>query len=132
MKQKQKKLLHRILIGGVLGALLAPVAVRFISSLLVPAEGEAMGSAWVGAALFVTPAMAQAFGSPLLALAVQSLLGAVFGAVVAVSTMPFADDGRELVLGSVGHFAGTALSFAALLWVCRWVEDPRFIEKNES
>ena len=127
MNRKQKKLLRRVLIGGVLGALLAPLVVYFLGALLLPEEGEAVGSLWVGAMRFVTPAMAEAFGSAAAALAVQSLLGGVFGAVVAVSTMPFADDGRELLLGSAMHFAATALSFSALLWVCRWVERPKFI-----
>jgi len=51
----------------------------------------------------------------------------VFGAVVAMATLPFADDGQELVLRSLGHFTMTVASFSALLWVCRWVTQVRFI-----
>jgi len=118
---------RRTLIGAALGAVLAPLAVFLLSSLLLPEEGEAVGSLWVGMAYFVTPAMEEAFGSPWLAAAVQSLLAALFGGVVAVATLPFADDGRELICRSLGHFALTAGSFSLLLWVCRWVSEPGYI-----
>ena len=71
--------------------------------------------------------MAEAFGSAGLAVLIQAVLGGIFGAVVALATLPFADDGRELVLRSLAHFAMTVLSFSALLWVCRWVTRLRFI-----
>lgn len=129
---KRKKWPIRILIGGLLGAVLAPAAVYCLGSLLVPAAGhqaaQALGSLWAaGLPQVVTPAMVQTFGSAGLAALVQSLLGGVFGAVVAGATLPFADGGRELVLRSLLHFGATAASFSALLWVCRWVDRPRFI-----
>lgn len=117
----------RLLAGFLLGAVLAPLAVCLFSSLMLPAEAQAVGSARVGGLHLVTLAMAEAFGSPGLAALVQSLLGGLFGAVVAVATLPFADDGRELVIRSLAHFCATALSFSALLWVCRWLDDLRFI-----
>ena len=117
----------RALAGFLLGAVLAPLAVCLFSSLMLPAEAQAVGSSWVAGLHFVTPAMAEVFGSPALAALVQSLLGGLFGAVVAVATLPFADDGRELVIRSLAHFCATALSFSALLWVCRWLDDLRFI-----
>ena len=117
----------RLLAGFLLGAVLAPLAVCLFSSLMLPAEAQAVGSSWVAGLHFVTPAMAEAFGSPGLAALVQSLLGGVFGAVVAAATLPFADDGRELVIRSLAHFCATALSFSVLLWVCRWLDDLRFI-----
>ena len=86
-----------------------------------------MGSLWVGSARMVTPAMAEAFGSVGAAVAVQSLLAALFGAVVAMAAMPFADDGGELVRRSLLHFVMTAGTFSLLLWVCRWVERFRFV-----
>ena len=115
------------LLGFLLGASLTPLAVGLLSTMMLPAEAQALGSAWAGSLHVVTPAMAEAFGSAGLAALVQSLLGGLFGAVVAVSTLPFADGGRELVVRSLAHFCATALSFSALLWVCRWLDDPRFI-----
>ena len=117
----------RALLGFLLGASLTPLAVGLLSTMMLPAEAQALGSAWAGSLHVVTPAMAEAFGSAGLAALVQSLLGGLFGAVVAVSTLPFADGGRELVVRSLAHFCATALSFSALLWVCRWLDDPRFI-----
>jgi len=118
---------RRLLVGFAAGAGLTCLVFALLSTLLLPSELHAIGSTPAAGVNLVTPAMAEAFGSPAAALAVQSLLGGVFGAVVAVSTMPFADDGRELLLVSAKHFAATALSFSALLWVCRWVEQPKFI-----
>lgn len=117
----------RALLGFLLGASLTPLAVGLLSTMMLPAEAQALGSLWAGSLHVVTPAMAEAFGSVGLAALVQSLLGGLFGAVVAVSTLPFADGGRELVVRSLAHFCATALSFSALLWVCRWLDDPRFI-----
>lgn len=132
MSERKKQWLLRICIGGILGAVLAALAVWFMGSLMVPAAGteglQAAGSLWAaGIPNVVTPAMAQAFGSMELALLLQSLLGGMFGAVVAVSTLPFADDGRALVLRSLGHFGATATTFSLLLWVCRWVDHVRYI-----
>ena len=124
---ERKGLWVRVLTGGVLGAALAPLAVCLLSAMMLPAEAQAVGSSWMGGLRVVTPAMAEVFGSVGLAALVQSLLGGLFGVVVAVSTLPFADDGKTLVLRSLAHFAATALSFSALLWVCRWLDDPRFI-----
>lgn len=128
MKENRAALMLRILLGGTLGALLAPALVWIMSALLLPAESQAVGSlSLTVAAGIVTPEMAVAFGSAEVAVLVQSALGALFGAVVAMATMPFADDGRELILRSLIHFTATAGSFSLLLWVCRWVDDPRYI-----
>ena len=64
----------RLLAGFLLGAVLAPLAVCLFSSLMLPAEAQAVGSARVGGLHLVTLAMAEAFGSPGLAALVQSLL----------------------------------------------------------
>lgn len=119
---------RRTLFGFLLGALLIPLLVWLFRSLMLPAEAQAMGSAGSpGMPGMVTAAMAEAFGSAPLAALVQSLLGGLFGAVVAAATLPFADDGKELVLRSLTHFAATAGSFSLLLWVCRWVDHPRYV-----
>lgn len=130
MNQDRRWRAVRLLAGSLLGALLAPAAVWFLGlgQLADPQMLEAAGSAWTaGAARGVTAQMAEAFGSAGLAALVQSLLGAVFGAVVAAATLPFAEDGRELVLRSLVHFGATAASFSALLWICRWVTQLRFV-----
>ncbi|MEA4934401.1 MAG: DUF3021 family protein [Lawsonibacter sp.] len=132
MSVNGRQWLIRVLIGGVLGAVLAPAAVYLMGFFFLPigdAEvAHAMGAPWaLGIPRLVTPAMAEAFGSAGLAATVQSLLGGIFGAVVAVATMPFADGGKELVLRSLAHFGATALSFSALLWVCCWVNQAWFV-----
>lgn len=104
---KGHQYLLRILLGGLLGAVLAPVLVYFMGP-VIPSP--------------VMPAMAQAFGSIGLAALIQSLLGGVFGGVVAIATLPFADDGMALSAHSLAHFGMTAVSFSVLLWICRWVD----------
>jgi len=126
VNKDKKGLLIRILLGAILGAVLTPAVVWCLGSFLAPEPAAAaVGSAGL-LPLPVTPAMAQAYGVGA-ALAIQSALGAVLGGVLLTATMPFADDGRELVLNSLRHFLATALSFSLLLWVCRWVEHPRYI-----
>lgn len=132
MSDRKRQFLIRVLTGGVLGAALAPLTVWFLGSLLLPGGGteglQAAGSLWAAdIPRLVAPAMVRAFGSVELAVLVQSLLGGLFGAVVAVSTLPFADGGRALVLRSLGHFGATAFTFSLLLWVCRWVDHVRYI-----
>jgi len=131
MSKEKKRWWTRVLLGGMIGAVLAPALVYFMGSFLLPVQPEdlqAIGSSWTpGVPHMVTPAMAAAFGSEMLAALIQSLLGALFGGVVAIATFPFADDGKELIARSVSHFCMTAGSFAALLWVCHWVEKFRFI-----
>lgn len=109
----KKQWLIRISLGGVLGALLAPGLVWLASSL------------GVSGGRLVPPDMVQCFGTAAAAAVVQSLLGGILGALAAVATLPFADEGRALVLRSLGHFAATECAFALLLWVCRWVERGR-------
>ncbi|MGE4277740.1 MAG: DUF3021 family protein [Lawsonibacter sp.] len=132
MSGKRRQWLIRALVGGILGAVLAPAAVYLMGFFFLPIGdvevAHAMGAPWaLGIPRLVTPAMAEAFGSAGLAAAVQSLLGGMFGAVVAMATLPFADGGNELVLRSLAHFGATALSFSVLLWVCRWVEQAWFV-----
>ena len=111
----------RLLIGAVLGAVLAPLIVYFFWGSFAVGVGEGRPLAAFGVhALAVLPRMADTFGSAEAAAVVQSLLGGLFGTVVALATLPFADDGRELVARSLGHFVLTLGSFALLLSVCCW------------
>lgn len=129
MEWTKKDLMVRILLGAVLGAVLAPLPVLWLGSALVADPGAAAPSGWAGLSglrIPVTPAMAQAYGA-FPALLLQSLLGALLGALVLASTLPFADSGRALVLSSLAHFCATAAAFALLLGVCRWVDGPEYI-----
>lgn len=121
MTQKQKKQwLTRILIGGVLGILLTPLVTLWLNSMWVFDEVPLLER-------LVTTAMLEQYGSLWAALTVECLLGGVFGAVVLIATLPFADDGKELVVRSLFHFAATAASFSVLLLGCRWVQNPGLI-----
>lgn len=121
MTQAQKKQwATRILLGGVLGVLLVPMVTLWLNSLRVFEERALLEQ-------LVTPAMLEQYGSVGAALTVEGLLGGVFGAVVLTATLPFADDGKELILRSLIHFGVTAVSFSALMWGCRWVQNPGLI-----
>lgn len=102
--QEQKRFLIRALIGGAAGAALAALCHKVLFS-----PG------------FSAPALCQ----PLMDLvgrgwaeAVAYMLFFALGAAVGVSTLPFAEDGKALVLRSLAHFAVTAVLWALLLGLC--------------
>ena len=102
--QARKRLLIRALIGGVIGLALAVLCHKV---LFEPG--------------FSAPALCQ----PLMdlvgdgeAMVITCLLCFALGAAVGVSTLPFADEGRTLVIQSLGHFAVTAGICALLLGLC--------------
>lgn len=108
MTERAKQVLVRLVLGSILGAVLAPLACSVMF-------GPDIGG--------VRPELAEAVGYGT-ALVVQSLLGALFGAVVLLATLPFADDGKELVLRSLIHFTATSGTFCALLLGAKWVRKP--------
>ena len=63
-------------------------------------------------------------GSAPLALVIQLVLYFALGAALGISTLPFADDGRALVVRSLAHFAVTAglltLTCTLLGWAWSW------------
>ena len=59
-------------------------------------------------------------GSAPLALAVQLLLYFVLGGLLGLATLPFADDGRRLLLRSLAHFAATAGTLSLTTWLLGW------------
>lgn len=115
MTHRQKQWLVRILIGGLAGvALLVPVGGLFND--LVSGGLLAMGNH--------TPFRLVSYDLERLAgpaaLAVQLGLYFLMGAVVGVSTLPFADDGATLVRRSLAHFAVTAGALTLMVCLCGW------------
>ena len=115
MTDRQKQWLVRILIGGLIGvAVLVPVGGLFND--LVSGGLLAMGTH--------TPFRLVSYDLERLAgpaaLAVQLGLYFLMGAVVGVSTLPFADDGATLVRRSLAYFAATAGALTLLVSLCGW------------
>ena len=115
MTRRQKQWLVRILIGGGIGiAALIPVGGLFND--LVMGGLLAMGNHTPFR--LVSYDLEQLVGPA--ALGVQLGLYFLMGAVVGVSTLPFADDGATLVRRSLAHFAVTAGALALLVCLCGW------------
>lgn len=107
MEREQRWFLP-LLVGGLLGAALVPLLTYLGSSFVFPGG------------CFVLPDMVDVAGSLPLAAAVQSVLGGLLGAAAGAAVLPFADDGRTLLLRSLLHALVTLASFSLLLWGCRW------------
>lgn len=122
MRQEKRTFPIRILVGGLLGAVLAPLVVCFgWGSWIGIGEGKPVGAFSISF-LMVFSGMASAFGSAEVAAVVQSLLGALLGGVAAVATLPFAEDGKTLAKRSMLHFLATEGAFLLLVLVCRWAD----------
>ena len=89
----------RLAAGALLGAILTTLLAWLLLSFGV-SNGQSIP---------VSPAAVQFYGSAALALVVQLLLGGLFGAVVSLATLPFANEGKKLIL----------LYF--LIWLGRWI-----------
>lgn len=117
MTDRQKQWLIRILLGGLIGiAVLIPLGGVFNG--LVSGGLIAMGPNPIFR--LVSYDLEYLTGSAPLAFAVQLGLYFLMGAVVGLSTLPFADDGSTLVLRSLAHFAATAGTLTALVVLCGW------------
>lgn len=117
MTDRQKQWLIRILLGGLIGiAALIPLGGVFNG--LVSGGLIAMGPNPIFR--LVSYDLEYLTGSAPLAFAVQLGLYFLMGAVVGLSTLPFADDGPSLVLRSLAHFAATAGALTALVVLCGW------------
>ena len=117
MTDRQKQWLIRILLGGLIGiAALIPLGGVFNG--LVSGGLIAMGPNPIFR--LVSYDLEYLTGSAPLAFAVQLGLYFLMGAVVGLSTLPFADDGPTLVLRSLAHFAATAGTLTALVVLCGW------------
>lgn len=115
MTHRQKQWLIRILAGGLIGmAALIPVGGLFndlVSGGLIATGNHTHFR-------LVSDDLEQLAGPA--ALAVQLGLYFLMGAVVGVSTLPFADDGPTLVIRSLAHFAVTAGTLTLLVCLCGW------------
>ena len=117
MTDRQKQWIVRILLGGLIGiAVLIPLGGVFND--LVSGGLIAMGNHTPFR--LVSYDLEYLTGSAPLAFAVQLGLYFLMGAVVGLSTLPFADDGPTLVLRSVAHFAATAGTLTSLVVLCGW------------
>lgn len=105
----KKQWLLRILIGGLIGMVL----MYFVG-------GTFNGLVRLSAFRPVSPELIRLAGSKPLAAVIQFALYFALGAGVGVSTLPFAEDGKQLLLHSALHFVYTAAVFSALVWLCRW------------
>ena len=115
MTDRQKQWMIRILLGGLVGiAVLIPLGGIFndlVSGGLLSSRPHFR---------LVSYDLAYLTGSAPLAFAIQLGLYFLMGAVVGVSTLPFADDGATLVLRSLAHFAATAAALTLLVVLCGW------------
>lgn len=122
MTSRQKQWLSRLILGGLMGiAVLVPLGGLFND--LVSGGLIAMG--FHTPFRLVSSELERLTGSYLAALAVQLLLYFSLGAVVGVATLPFADDGRALVLRSLGHFAVTAALLTLTCTLLGWAWAPQ-------
>ncbi len=110
----KKQALARICIGGVIGILvLFPVGGVF--------NGMVSGGMLGGDPFrVVSPGLAYLVHSTFLAAVIQFTLYFALGALAGVATLPFADNGKTLMVRSLFHFAATAAVFSLLSWLCWW------------
>ena len=120
MRGEKRPFPLRVVLGGLLGAVMAPVLVCLgWGSWIGIGEGRPVGAFSISF-LMVFSGMASAFGSAEAAAVVQSLLGALLGGTAAVATLPFAEDGRTLIKRSLLHFLATEGAFLVLDGIWRW------------
>ena len=117
----KKRALVRAAVGGLLGvAVLIPLGGLFNDIV----SGGLISMGIHTPFRLVSADLTLRLGSAPLAFAVQLALYFLLGAVVGVSTLPFADDGPTLILRSLAHFALTAgaltLTCTLLGWAWSW------------
>ena len=117
----KRRALTRALVGGLLGvAVLIPLGGLFNDIV----SGGLISMGIHTPFRLVSADLTLRLGSAPLAFAVQLALYFLLGAVVGVSTLPFAGDGPTLVLRSLAHFALTAgaltLTCTLLGWAWSW------------
>ena len=138
MNETKKTWIIRIVAGGLIGMAVLVLIGYIVGSISLWGEASFRGFQ------FVDGTMERLLGSEVLAVAVQFILFFVFGALVGIATIPFAEGGRELLVRSALHFlvmeavccVGVLLNFAGtesplpwmlalalvyvLVWLGRW------------
>lgn len=113
MNDVKKAWIVRIVAGGVLGmivmAFLGLLFNSFADFRLTSSELD-----WVSYDLI------KLVDSEPLAALLQFSLYSALGAGVGVATLPFAEEGKELLIRSVLHFVYMAAVSSALIWLCGW------------
>ena len=114
MNEMKKTWIVRIILGGLTGMAVLVLIGYIVGSINLLGEASFRGFQ------FVDGTMERLLGSETLAVTVQFLLFFVIGALVGIATIPFAEEGRELLVRSVLHFlameavccVGVLLNFA--------------------
>ena len=113
MNDVKKAWIVRIVAGGVIGM----VAMAFLGLLFNSFADFSLTSSeldWVSSDLI------KLVDSKPLAALLQFSLYFALGAGVGVATLPFAEEGKELLIRSALHFVYTAMVSSALIWLCGW------------
>ena len=103
----------RAILGGLAGLVLMLMGALFANSISILG-----GSFTLYHLSLVGHGAVLRFGSYPLAVLVQSILIFALGAMAGIATLPFAEDGKTLILHSLLHFSVTALLYSLLLVLC--------------
>lgn len=117
MDEFKKLWLPRILVGGIAGMALLFLVGGVFNDLV---NGGLIAIGVHTPFQAVSYDLARLVGSDAVALAIQLALYFAIGAGVGVATLPFSDEGRELLVRSALHFGYTAVMSSALIWLCGW------------
>lgn len=109
----QKQFLIRAALGGFSGLVLMLIGACFANSISI--LGGAVHPFYIS---LVGHGAVLRFGSYPLAVFVQSVLIFALGGMAGIATLPFAEDGKTLILHSLLHFSLTALFYSLLLVLC--------------
>ena len=113
MNETKKTWIIRIIVGGVIGM----VVMAFLGLLFNSfADIRLTSSDWD----WVSYDLIKLVGSKPLATLLQFGLYFALGAGVGVATLPFAEEGKDLLIRSALHFVYTAAVSSALIWLCGW------------
>ena len=117
MNKTDKRAVLRIGLGGILGiAVMIPVGGLFNDLV----SGGLISMGFHTPFRLISSQLVWLVGSQPLALVIQLLLYFAMGAVAALATLPFADDGKSLLLRSLAHFMVTAGLLSLTTWLLGW------------
>lgn len=108
-----KQLLIRALLGGLAGLALMLLGACFVNSISILGS-----SVHLSHLSLVSHGTVIRFGSYPIAVLAQSVLMFSLGSMAGMATLPFAEDGKTLVLHSLLHFSLTAVIYSLLLVLC--------------